>query len=111
MNRPAGATPAIQTVRPAAQGANARIDPALMRLAINGLCSQQAALGKPMRRSEARRAIHEQIASGELTPHEVTPQATTQEDWSEDFADPFGPQSVGEAQVEHYRDQTGYTGN
>jgi peptide/nickel transport system ATP-binding protein len=53
----------------------------------------------------------EQIASGELTPHEVTPQATTQEDWREDFADPFGPQSVGEAQVEHYRDQTGYTGN
>ena len=42
--------------------------------------------------------------------NEVTPQATTQEDWREDFADPFGPQSVGEAQVEHYRDQTGYTG-
>jgi peptide/nickel transport system ATP-binding protein len=52
----------------------------------------------------------EQIARGELTPHEVTPQATVQEDFGEDFSDPFGPQSVGELQVERHRDQTGYTG-
>ena len=52
----------------------------------------------------------EQIASGELQPHQVAPTATTQEDYREDAADPFGPQSVGEAEVARHRDETGYTG-
>jgi peptide/nickel transport system ATP-binding protein len=52
----------------------------------------------------------EQIASGELQPHSVTPTATVQEDYGTEYTDPFGPQSYGEAEVERHRDQTGYTG-
>ncbi len=42
----------------------------------------------------------EQIASGELQPHAVTPTATTQEDFSTHDSDFFGAQSVDEAEAD-----------
>ncbi|WP_299440659.1 ABC transporter ATP-binding protein [uncultured Phycicoccus sp.] len=39
----------------------------------------------------------EQIASGEIQPHQVAATATVQEDYSPDDGDAIGPQSIGEA--------------